>query len=99
MIIDEIFNVMKHFQGSYLNQCGELIISERGNVYFTVEIVRTKKMLYVSCLNGVQDRLRKESHIPHGKEMSSGEILYYVATTTISALILHKRICIGSMIN
>ena len=33
-MIDEIFEVMKHFDGSYVNSCGELIISDRGNVYF-----------------------------------------------------------------
>ena len=33
-MIDEIFKVMKHFDGSYVNSCGELIISDRGNVYF-----------------------------------------------------------------
>ena len=33
-MIDEIFEVMKHFDGSYINSCGELIISDRGNVYF-----------------------------------------------------------------
>ncbi len=31
---DEIFDMMKHFCGSFINQCGEVIISKKGNVYF-----------------------------------------------------------------
>jgi len=42
-MIDEIFNVMKHFNGSYINQCGELIISDRGNVYFTARNCNSKE--------------------------------------------------------
>lgn len=34
-MIDEIFSVMKCFKGSFINGFGELIISDRGNVYFT----------------------------------------------------------------
>lgn len=42
-MIDEIFKVMKHFNGSYINSCGELIISDRGNVYFTATNCETKE--------------------------------------------------------
>lgn len=42
-MIDEIFNVKKYFRGSYINQCGELIISDRGNVYFTATNCKDKK--------------------------------------------------------
>lgn len=42
-MIDEIFKVMKHFNGSYINSCGELIISDRGNVYFTATNCKTKE--------------------------------------------------------
>lgn len=42
-MIDEIFNVMKCFQGSYINQCGDLIISDRGNVYFTATHCKNKE--------------------------------------------------------
>ena len=41
-MIDEIFKVMKHFNGSYINQCGELILSDRGNVYFIAIDCKTK---------------------------------------------------------
>ena len=40
---DEIFKVMKHFNGSYINQCGELILSDRGNVFFTATNCETKE--------------------------------------------------------
>lgn len=42
-MIDEIFNVMRCFSGSYINQYGELIISGRGNVYFTATNCKTKE--------------------------------------------------------
>ena len=42
-MIDEIFKVMKFFYGSYVNSCGELIISDRGNVYFTATDCNTKE--------------------------------------------------------
>lgn len=33
-MIDEIFNVMKCFPNSFINRNGEIILSEKGNVYF-----------------------------------------------------------------
>lgn len=42
-MIDEIFNVMKHFDGSYINKHGELILSVRGNVYFTATNCKNKE--------------------------------------------------------
>lgn len=42
-MIDEIFNVMKHFSESYINQCGELILSDVGNVFFTATDCKTKE--------------------------------------------------------
>lgn len=40
---DEIFNVMKCFSGSYINSFGEIIISVKGNVYFTATDCITKE--------------------------------------------------------
>ena len=36
-MIDEIFNVMNCFPNSYINRCGELILSDKGNVYFATK--------------------------------------------------------------
>ena len=49
-MIDEIFNVMKCFSGSYINQCGELIISDRGNVYFTARNCTNKEDIICKLL-------------------------------------------------
>lgn len=49
-MIDEIFNVMKHFDGSYINSCGELIISDKGNVYFTTTNCETKEDIICKLL-------------------------------------------------
>ena len=42
-MIDEIFEVMKYFKGSYINPRGELILSDKGNVYFTTTNCKTKE--------------------------------------------------------
>ena len=42
-MIDEIFNVMKCFHRSYINQCGELILSDVGNVYFIAKDCKNKE--------------------------------------------------------
>lgn len=42
-MIDEIFNVMEQFNGSFINKCGELIISRKGNVYFTATDCKNKE--------------------------------------------------------
>lgn len=42
-MIDEIFNVMKHFDGSYINQYGELILNYIGDTYFTATDCETKE--------------------------------------------------------
>lgn len=34
---DEIFNLMECFPSSYINRFGEIILSEKGNVYFTAK--------------------------------------------------------------
>lgn len=36
-MIDEIFNVMNCFPNSYINRCGEVIISDKCNVYFNAK--------------------------------------------------------------
>lgn len=41
-MIDEIFNVMQRFPGSYVNAYGEVILSERGSVYFIARYLEKK---------------------------------------------------------
>ena len=40
---DEIFNVMKCFPNTFVNSFGEVIISVKGNVYFTATNCKTKE--------------------------------------------------------
>ena len=42
-MIDEIFNVMKCFPNTFVNSFGEVIISAKGNVYFTATNCKTKE--------------------------------------------------------
>lgn len=39
---DEVFNLMKNFTGSYINRFGEVIISDKGNVYFNAKNCNSK---------------------------------------------------------
>ena len=41
-MIDEVFEVMKCFPRSYVNRCGECVLSDKGNVYFTAKGLESK---------------------------------------------------------
>lgn len=70
---DEIFNLMECFPGSYINRFGEIILSEKGNVYFTAKNCTDKEILSASYLNGVQGQWQKESRTVHAKGIMNGE--------------------------
>lgn len=42
-MIDEIFEVMRYFPNSFINPFGEIILSVKGNVYFTATDCETKE--------------------------------------------------------
>lgn len=42
-MIDEIFNVMKCFPNSYINYNAEVILSDKGNMYFDSKVCYDKK--------------------------------------------------------
>ena len=58
-MIDEVFNVMKCFPGSYLNQFGDLILSEKGNVYFIAKGCKTKRDIVCKLLERVSRPIAK----------------------------------------
>lgn len=49
-MIDEVFNVMKCFPDSYLNSFEELILSDKGNVYFNTKGCVTKQDIVCKLL-------------------------------------------------
>lgn len=49
-MFDEIFNVMKCFPNSYINRRGELILADKGNVYFTAKNCNTQKDIICKLL-------------------------------------------------
>ena len=49
-MFNEIFNVMKCFPKSYITQFGELILSDKGNVYFTAKDCNTQKDIICKLL-------------------------------------------------
>lgn len=58
-MIDEIFEVMKHFDYSFVNQCGELILSKKGNVYITASNCKTKEDVICKLLEWVSRPIAK----------------------------------------
>lgn len=58
-MIDEIFELMKHFDNSFVNQCGELIISKKGNVYITASNCKTKEDVICKLLEWVSRPISK----------------------------------------
>lgn len=58
-MINEIFNVMKYFPKSYINRCGELILSNKGNVYFTAINCETKEDVICKLLEWCSRPLAK----------------------------------------
>lgn len=59
-MIDEIFEVMNCFRnGSYINSCGELIISDKGNVYFTAKDCTCKEDIICKLLEWCSRPLAK----------------------------------------
>lgn len=70
-MIDEIFDVMKCFPKSYINQCGELIISEKGNVYFTAENCKDKKDVICKLLEWCSRPIAKG--MPYASEKRNKE--------------------------
>lgn len=47
---DEIFDMMEHFNGSFINRFGEVIISKRGNVYFRAADCENKEDIICKLL-------------------------------------------------
>lgn len=47
---DEIFGLMECFPGSYINRFGEIILSEKGNVYFTAKNCTDKEDIICKLL-------------------------------------------------
>ena len=58
-MIDEIFIVMNNFPNSFINSCGELILSEKGNVYFTAKDCQTKEDVICKLLEWCSRPLAK----------------------------------------
>lgn len=58
-MIDEIFNVMKCFPNSYINAFQELIISDKGNVFFNIANCETKNDIICKLLEWCSRPLAK----------------------------------------
>ena len=66
-MLDEIFNVMEHFKGSYINSIGELIISVKGNVYFTATDCEDKEDVICKLLEWCSRPMAKGQPYCHDK--------------------------------
>lgn len=70
-MIDEIFNVMKCFPDSFINPFGEIIISVKGNVYFTATDCKTKEDVICKLLEWCSRPMAKGE--PYASEKRNNE--------------------------
>lgn len=98
-MIDEVFNVMKCFPKSYLTQFGELILSDKGNVYFTAKGCKTQKDIICKLLEWCSRPIAKGGPYRQEKRNREWREILLLDTTNISEHNLHKRICTGYTIN
>lgn len=70
-MIDEIFNVMKCFPDSFINPLGEIIISVKGNVYFTATNCKTKEDVICKLLEWCSRPMAKGQ--PYASEKRNDE--------------------------
>lgn len=50
VMTDEVFELMDCFPNAFINRCGEIILSKKGNVYFTIKGCKTKTDIIVKLL-------------------------------------------------
>ena len=96
-MLNEIFDVMKCFPKSYLTQFGELILSDKGNVYFTAKDCNTQKDIICKLLEWCSRPLAKGE--PYHQEKRNRENRFFLDTMNISEHNSRKRTCIGFTIN
>ena len=70
-MIDDVFNVMECFPNSYITRCGELILSDKGNVYFTAKNCKTQKDIICKLLEWCSRPLAKGE--PYSQEKRNKE--------------------------
>lgn len=58
-MIDEIFNVMNYFPGSFINRSQDVILSYKGNVYFNAKSCETKEDVICKLLEWCSRPLAK----------------------------------------
>ena len=56
---DEIFNLMECFPESYINRFGEIILSQKGNVYFSAKNCADKEDIICKLLEGCSRPMAK----------------------------------------
>ena len=98
-MIDEIFNVMECFEDCFVNGFGELIISDRGNMYFTAKGCKDKTDIICKMLEWCSRPIAKVNRMRQQKETKSGEKNFWKDTTSILERNSHRLICTGYMIN
>lgn len=94
-MFNEIFNVMKCFPKSYITQFGELILSDKGNVYFTAKDCNTQKDIVCKLLEWCSRPLAKENLTAKRREIKNGGNHFFLDTMNISEHNSRKRICTG----
>ena len=98
-MIDEVFNVMECFPKSYITQFGELILSDKGNVYFVAKNCKTQKDIICKLLEWCSRPIAKGEPYRQEKRNKEWREKLFLDITNILAHSLHKMICTGYTIN
>lgn len=98
-MLNEIFDVMKCFPKSYLTQFGELILSDKGNVYFIAKDCNTQKDIICKLLEWCSRPIAKGEPYRQEKRNKEWRESLLSDTMNISEHNSRKRICTGFTIN
>ena len=98
-MIDEIFNLMECFEGCFVNRFGELIISDRGNVYFTAKGCKDKTDIICKLLEWCSRPIAKGTPYASAKRNQEWREKLLEGYNKYLGTHSHKLICTGYMTN
>lgn len=80
----EVFNMMRHFQGSFINYKGELILDLNSNSYFIAKDCETKLDLVVKFVHYISRDCIKGSSAKTQKKLQNGFCEYINNNISVS---------------
>ncbi|UXV31245.1 hypothetical protein [Mammaliicoccus sciuri] len=81
---NEVFNMMRHFRGSFINYKGELILDLNSNSYFIVKDCKTKLDLVVKFVHYISRDCIKGTSAKTQKKLQNGFCEYINKNNSVS---------------